>query len=143
MRTSENKVQWRVLLIDIFEKSGEYENAIREFNALEDDFGKDEFIYYHRADCYSELGLVDKALDEIDHAIDLSDDYYNNCRKGQILRAEGRYAEAIKAFDRAIEIDPSDAFAYYAKGWCYELSGNEWNAMSRVSTWTRTIHTST
>ena len=129
MRTSENKVQWRVLLIDIFEKSGEYENAIREFNALEDDFGKDEFIYYHRADCYSELGLVDKALDEIDHAIDLSDDYYNNCRKGQILRAEGRYAEAIKAFDRAIEIDPSDAFAYYAKGWCYELSGNDSSAM--------------
>ncbi len=129
MRTSENKVQWRVLLIDIFEKSGEYENAIREFNVLEDDFGKDEFIYYHRADCYSELGLVDKALDEIDHAIDLSDDYYNNCRKGQILRAEGRYAEAIKAFDRAIEIDPSDAFAYYAKGWCYELSGNDSSAM--------------
>lgn len=24
--------------------------------------------------------------------------------------------EAIKAFDRAIEIDPADAFAYYAKG---------------------------
>lgn len=129
MKTSENKVQWRVLLIDIFEKSGEYENAIREFDALEDDFGKDEFIYYHRSDCYSELGLVDKALNEIDHAIDLSDDYYNNCRKGQILRTEGRYSEAIKAFDRAIEIDPSDAFAYYAKGWCYELSGNDSSAM--------------
>lgn len=129
MRSSENKSQWRVLLIGIYEKSGEYENAIAEYDALENDYGKDEFIYYHRADCYDELGLTEKALKEIDNAISLNGDYYNYCRKGQILRTAGRYDQAVAAFDKAIEIDPSDGFGYYAKGWCYELSGDDSTAM--------------
>lgn len=129
MRTSDNKSQWRVLMLAVYEQAGEYENALSEYDALENDYGKDEFIYYHRADCYSELGLTEKALKEIEAAIAMDDDYYNSCRKGQILRTAGRFPEAIKAFDRAIEIDPTDAFAYYAKGWCYELSGNDPAAM--------------
>ena len=51
MRSSDNKSQWRVLLIWIYEKSCEYKNALAEYDALENDYGKDEFIYYHRADC--------------------------------------------------------------------------------------------
>ena len=129
MRTSDNNSQWRVLMLAVYDQAGEYENALSEYDALENDYGKDEFIYYHRADCYSELGLTEKALKEIEAAIAMDDDYYNSCRKGQILRTAGRFPEAIKAFDRAIEIDPTDAFAYYAKGWCYELSGNDPAAM--------------
>lgn len=128
MRTSDNKSQWRVLMLAIYEQAGEYENAIAEYDAMENDYGKDEFIYYHRANCYSQLGLTDNALSEIGAAITLND-YYNSCRKGQILRTAGCFPEAIKAFDRAIEIDPADAFAYYAKGWCYELFGNDPAAM--------------
>ena len=129
MRSSENKMQWRVLLIGIYEKSCEYENALAEYDALENDYGKDEFIYYHRANCYDELGLTEKALSEIDNAIALNGDYYNYCRMGQILRTAGRYTEAIAAFVKAIEIDPSEVFGYYAKGWCHELSGDDSNAM--------------
>lgn len=129
MRTSDNKSQWRVLMLAVYEQEGECENALSEYDALENDYGKDEFIYYHRADCYSELGLTDKALKEIEAAIAMDDDYYNSCRKGQILRTAGHYPEAIKAFDRAIEIDSADAFAYYAKGWCCELSGDDSAAM--------------
>ena len=40
-----------------------------------------------------------------------------------------RYTEAIAAFVKAIEIDPSEVFGYYAKGWCHELSGDDSNAM--------------
>ena len=129
MRDSEEKSKWRVLLIGIYEAAGEYDTAISEYDALEEEYGKDDYIYYNRSDCYSELGLDDKALSEIDKAIGMNDDYYNNCRKGQILRTAGCYKEAIKAFDKAIEIDPSDVFAYYAKGWCYELSGDDSSAM--------------
>lgn len=56
-------------------------------------------------------------------------DYYNLCRKGQILCTSGRFSEAIEVFDQAIEVDPTDAFAYYAKGWCHELSGDDSAAM--------------
>lgn len=129
MKTSDKKDVWRVLLLGLYEEAGEYEDAIKEYDALEQDYGKDEFIYAHRADCYDELGLTDLALCEIDKAIEIEVDYGNICVKGGILRTAGRYEEAIVEFDKAIEIDPSYAFAYYAKGWCYELSGDDDKAM--------------
>lgn len=129
MKSSDRKDTWKVLLLGLYEESGEYENAIKEYDSLEEDYGKDEYIYAHRADCYDELGLTEIALSEIDKAIELEADYSNICTKGGILRTAGRYAEAIEVFDQAIEVDPSYAFAYYAKGWCYELSGDDDKAM--------------
>ena len=129
MKSSDSKDAWRVLLIGLYEEAGEYENAIKEYDALEVDYGKDEFIYAHRADCYNKLGLTDMALSEIEKAIELEADYSNICSKGGILRTAGRYAEAIEVFDQAIEVDPLYAFAYYAKGWCHELSGDDDKAM--------------
>ena len=129
MKSSDSKDAWRVLLLSIYEEAGEYENAIKEYDALEEDYGKDEFIYAHRADCYNKLGLTDMALSEIEKAIELEADYSNICSKGDILRTAGRYAEAIEVFDQAIEVDPLYAFAYYAKGWCHELSGDDDKAM--------------
>lgn len=129
MKSSDRKDAWRVLLIDLYEEAGEYENAIREYDSLEEDYGRDEYIYARRADCYEELGLTELALSEIDKAIELEPDYLNICSKGGILRTAGRYAEAIEVFDQAIDVDPSYAFAYYAKGWCHELSGDDDKAM--------------
>lgn len=129
MKSSDSKDAWRVLLLSIYEEAGEYENAIKEYDALEEDYGKDEFIYAHRADCYNKLGLTDMALSEIEKAIELEADYSNICSKGGILRTAGRYAEAIEVFDQAIEVDPLYAFAYYSKGWCHELSGDDDKAM--------------
>ncbi len=129
MKSSDSKDAWRVLLLSIYEEAGEYENAIKEYDSLEEDYGKDEFIYAHRADCYNKLGLTDMALSEIEKAIELEADYSNVCSKGGILRTAGRYAEAIEVFDQAIEVDPLYAFAYYAKGWCHELSGDDDKAM--------------
>ena len=129
MKSSDSKDAWRVLLLSIYEEAGEYENAIKEYDALEEDYGKDEFIHAHRADCYNKLGLTDMALSEIEKAIELEADYSNICSKGGILRTAGRYAEAIEVFDQAIEVDPLYAFAYYAKGWCHELSGDDDKAM--------------
>ena len=129
MKSSDSKDVWRVLLLSIYEEAGEYENAIKEYDSLEEDYGKDEYIYAHRADCYDKLGLTDIALSEIEKAIELEADYSNICSKGGILRTAGRYAEAIEVFDQAIEVDPLYAFAYYAKGWCHELSGDDDKAM--------------
>lgn len=129
MKSSDSKDAWRVLLLSIYEEAGEYENAIKEYDSLEEDYGKYEYIYAHRADCYDKLGLTDMALSEIEKAIELEADYSNICSKGGILRTAGRYAEAIEVFDQAIEVEPLYAFAYYAKGWCHELSGDDDKAM--------------
>lgn len=129
MKSSERKPAWEILLLAFYEEGGDYENAIKSYDALERDYGKNEFIYAHRASCYDELGLTDIALREIDKAIDLNPDYSNICTKAGILRTAGRYAEAVDVFDQAIDVNPSRAFAYYAKGWCYELSGDDDKAM--------------
>lgn len=129
MKSSEDKSSWNVLLLGIYEETGDYENAIKAYNALEEEYGRDEYIYAHRADCYDEIGLTDTALIEIDKAIELEADYGNLCTKGSILRSAGRYEEAIEVYAQAIEEDPSHAFAYYAKGWCHELSGDDGKAM--------------
>ena len=37
--------------------------------------------------------------------------------------------KVLESADKAIEIDPSEVFGYYAKGWCHELSGDDSKAM--------------
>lgn len=129
MKSSDRKNDWTLLLIAVYEKTGDYEQAIETYDYLEKEYGKDEFIYFHRADCYDEIGLSEMALNQIDKAIEMCDDYANNCGRGSILRGAGRYGEAEAAFDRAIELQPDNVFAYYAKGWCYELAGDDVKAM--------------
>ena len=125
----EKDVKWQMALISIYSQTNEYEKVIQEYNALEKEYGHDEVIYYHRADCYDELGMVQTALSEINKAIELNGDYSNYSMLGQICRGAGKYEEAIKAFDKVIELLPTNAWGYYVKGWCYELSGDDDNAM--------------
>lgn len=125
----EKDIKWQMALISIYSQTNEYEKVIQEYNALEKEYGHDEVIYYQRADCYDELGMVQTALSEINKAIEINGDYSNYSMLGQIFRGAGRYEEAIKAFDKVIELLPTNAWGYYVKGWCYELSGDDDNAM--------------
>ena len=125
----EKDIMWQMALISIYSQTNEYEKVIQEYNALEKEYGHDEVIYYQRADCYDELGMVQTALSEINKAIEINGDYSNYSMLGQICRGAGKYEEAIKAFDKVIELLPTNAWGYYVKGWCYELSGDDDNAM--------------
>ena len=125
----EKDIKWQMALISIYSQTNEYEKVIQEYNALEKEYGHDEVIYYQRADCYDELGMVQTALSEINKAIEINGDYSNYSMLGQIYRGAGMYEEAIKAFDKVIELLPTNAWGYYVKGWCYELSGDDDTAM--------------
>lgn len=129
VKKSENPAQWRALLISIYEKACDYEQAVKEYDALEAEFGKDAFIYIHRAENYSELGLTEFALADIEQALGGDDDHMAYCTKGNICRAAAMYKEAIAAYSEAIELEPMNAWGYYARGWSYELSGDEEKAM--------------
>ena len=125
----EKNVAWQLTLISIYEKANEFEKIIQEYNALEKEYGHDELIYYNRADCYDELGMVQTALSEINKAIELNGDVSNCSMLGSIYRGAGMYKEAIEAYDKVIELQPTSAWGYYAKGWSYELSGDDESAM--------------
>ena len=125
----ENNIKWQLALISIYSKANEYEKVIQEYNALEKEYGHDEVIYYQRSMCYNDLGMVQTAIAEINKAIELKSDYSNWAQLGTIYREDGKYEDAIKAFDKVIELIPTNAWGYYIKGWCYELSGDDDTAM--------------
>ena len=129
VKKSEDGSKWRVVLIDIYEKCCDYELAIKEYDALENEYGKSSYIYVHRAECYSNLGLIDKAIAEAGLALGGDDDYMAYSLIGSINRQAGRYNDAIEALSKSIELEPMSAWGYYARGWCHELSGDDEKAL--------------
>jgi len=51
-------------------------------------------------------------------------------RKGVILNKLDKLDDALKAFDRSIELDPSRTNAWYEKGLVLKELGNEANAIN-------------
>jgi Flp pilus assembly protein TadD len=49
-------------------------------------------------------------------------------RRGRILEVQGKYDEAIKAFDKAIEINPQDAGPWFDKGVTLQKLGHNTEA---------------
>jgi tetratricopeptide (TPR) repeat protein len=50
--------------------------------------------------------------------------------KGCELSKSGNYTDAVKAFSRAIELNPQDAVAYYNRGVIYHMLGNTQQAIN-------------
>lgn len=66
----------------------------------------------NRAQCFLKLGDHDRALADADSCIDIKSDYIKaHFRRGLALHALARYPEAIRAFERTLELDPSNAQA--------------------------------
>ena len=89
-----------------------------------EEYGFDEDLLEERADCYDEMGMLENALADINKAMDLTDErnlpYYYG-RRSEIYRHAGMYAEAMGDLEKFIERYPTDAYGYYARGWCKEL----------------------
>ena len=49
------------------------------------------------------------------------EDAYLFLQRANYYRLAGDYTKAIDDFDKVIELSPADCFAYYRKGWCYEM----------------------
>ncbi len=129
IKTSEHANYWRFILCCLYEDNRDYVQAIKEYDALEKEFGKSHVINERRADCYDNLGLTDRAIEDITAAISEEQDADNLTYRGDYFRKAGRYEEAIADFTAAIEETPDDSFLYYRRGWCYELSGDKAKAM--------------
>ena len=125
INTTQRPAYLRAVLCNLYSESKDYALAVKEFDQLEADFGKDTFIYSNRAECYNELGLFNRAISDISAAIDLDDDGYYLITRGDFYRCAGLYEEAIADFTAAIKAMPDESFGYYRRGWCYELAGDD------------------
>ena len=127
--------RWKMLRIFIYEWMYDYVNAIAEYNNIEKEYGASANVYYYKSICYNEIGDYDQAVAEITKYIEMGNakDYYGLSQRANYYREAGRYDEAIVDFSQMIEIYPTYAYAYYMRGWCYELKGNDKTAMENYN----------
>ena len=124
---------WKMLRTSIYEYAYDYPAAIREYDAIEKEYGASASICYYRSLCYNEAGYTDKAVKDITRSIELSGDEDNTVSllvRAGYYRDGGMYQEAIADVSEAIERYPTYGYSYYLRGWCYELSGDDEKAMA-------------
>lgn len=103
---------------------GKYDNALEECNKaikLEYTF-PDSYIW--KAKILVEKGDIEEARKSCDEFLAIAEDASVYDMKGQIYLHEYNYPEAIKLFDKAIEVDPSYEDSYINKIYCLYLQKN-------------------
>lgn len=129
IKKSDKPLAFRGLLCDLFEKAERWEEALKEYNVLENEAGKDKYIYLRKGLIYRNLGMIESAIVELNLAMEKEASWNAYCDRGICYRLSGNFQKAIADFTSAIEEDPRYAFPYYARGWCWELSGNNQKAL--------------
>ena len=118
---------WRYVLGTLYRKCHMYSEALPLLGGLMDEYGVDEDLLEERAECYDEMGFIDLALADVDKAIEICKDRnkpYFYALRSAINRHGANYQECIADIEKFIERYPTDAYGYYVRGWCKELSGN-------------------
>ena len=133
-KKSDEPAQWRYVLSRFQEHIRDYPAAIRSYDALEEEYGKDDVVDYRRALCYGGLGMTERAVALLGGLIDKAPDWLLLVTRGDIYLKAGRLDEAIGDYTAAIEDIPNGAYAYYKRGWCHEMMGNREKAMEDYNT---------
>ena len=128
-KKSEDPLQWKYLLARFQEHVRDYASAVKSYEALEEEFGKDDTVDYRRALCYSELGLYDQSVKLLTALIDKDPEWVLYATRGDVYHDAGQLEEAIADFSAAIEDVPDDEYAYYRRGWCHAMNGDPEKAL--------------
>ena len=123
---------WRIVLASLYQECHMYSHSLPLFDGLIDEYGYDPDLLEGRADTYDEMGLYDNAIADINKALEICnerDQPYFYARRSEIYRYAGNYEASIDDISKFIDRYPTDAYGYYARGWCKELSGDLDGAM--------------
>lgn len=126
---SDNRAYWLGLLGDLFSWTHKYAEAVKCFDEVESQYGFHPQTNLRRSSCYMELGLFDRAIDDVNIVIEKDPDPNGLCIRGIYYSLSGDLDSAIADFSSAIDEDPLDAYYYYRRGWCYEMKGERQKAM--------------
>ena len=121
---SENdNVIWKIVLSAVYSDCYMHAKAIPLLTDLIDEYGNHSEILKQRADSYTDLGMLEQALEDMALAIENSKgEYiaYNHAARSWTHRAFGLYEEAIKDIDVYIDRFPTRAYGYSVRGICKE-----------------------
>ncbi|HMB76077.1 MAG TPA: tetratricopeptide repeat protein [Kiloniellaceae bacterium] len=122
-----NFVVAQVLLGEIYQEQGRGAEAIDVYREIPEDSPYAWLVGLRIADLYEELGDTDRAVAQLDSLAAVRPDQFEPLfRKGNLLRAQERFAEAVVAYDGAIErlgrLQPRHWALLYYRGIALERS---------------------
>ena len=128
-----NFLMAQVLLGDILQRQGRSREAIAAYRKVPADSPFNWIVSLRIADELQQMGDNEQALSELDRlAAERPDAYEPMVRKGNLLRGEERFAEAVEAYDEAVarierggEIEPKHWSLLYFRGIALEQS-DQW-----------------
>jgi tetratricopeptide (TPR) repeat protein len=97
----------------------------------------DPMSYFTRHQAWESLGLLNFALADLDTSLALEDDYATHEARARILHGLGRYREAIDAYDRSEQMEPTQwkgGFGALFRADCYARLGDEAAALADCGT---------
>src|SRR5690606_21290594 len=101
----------------IYDKLGDYENALIAFSKCIEINKQDTTAFFNRSQVKFMLKDIDGALSDISEAIRMDSSfapgYYH---KGYLNYSSGNYQQAISDFTKVVELNPQDEFSYYNRG---------------------------
>lgn len=92
--------------------SKNYEKALENYNIEIRKGHRNHLVFFNRALCLEQLGQFNKALADIETALQIKPDFYwGQCYKGNLLALKKEYAKAAQAYRTAIRLDEKDTYA--------------------------------
>ena len=122
-----DNVIWKIVLSSVYSDCYMHARAIPLLTDLIDEYGNHPEILKQRADSYTDLGMLEQALEDMSLAIENSkgeDVAYNHAKRSWIHRASGLYEEAIRDIDVYIDRFPTRAYGYSVRGSSKEHLGD-------------------
>ncbi|KAL0831627.1 hypothetical protein ABMA28_002401 [Loxostege sticticalis] len=93
-------------------KKGDYSNAVKHYTEAIKRNPDDPKLYSNRAACYTKLAAFDLGLKDCDQCCNLDPKFIKGwIRKGKILQGMQQHSKALSAYQKALELDPSNAEA--------------------------------
>ncbi|GBO98647.1 hypothetical protein EVAR_180_1 [Eumeta japonica] len=95
-----------------FFKKGDYSSAVKHYTEAIKRNPDDPKLYSNRAACYTKLAAFDLGLRDCDTCCQLDPKFIKGwIRKGKILQGMQQPSKALSAYQKALELDPSNAEA--------------------------------
>uniref|UniRef100_A0A2A4JPQ5 Stress-induced-phosphoprotein 1 n=1 Tax=Heliothis virescens TaxID=7102 RepID=A0A2A4JPQ5_HELVI len=93
-------------------KEGDYSTAVKHYTEAIKRNPDDPKLYSNRAACYTKLAAFDLGLKDCDQCCKLDPKFIKGwIRKGKILQGMQQHSKALTAYQKALELDPSNAEA--------------------------------
>ena len=130
--TENDNVAWRLILAEFYQECHQYAKAVTALDDLIKEYGNETQLLEMRSDCYESMGMTELALKDMNKCIELTEGNqaaYYHAMRANIHRCAGDYDEAIKDLTVFTDRFPTDAYGYYARGWCKELARDDKGAM--------------